>query len=216
MGEIISTYSLDNLIMPVPYDRELFYDEQISATEKGIEPAKAVGVFATLIFTEGKELILQKRSNKKRHNPYLIDKTVGGHIQYGDSPYYTAMIETVQELRVPSVVLRKEENFERTLGLLKKSLESTAVLTLAYQDVLTLDHFIDGKRIPIVKNIWLFFGIYSGPMKPIDREASGVLYYDLPALEEEMKRMPDLFTPDLHFFMQRFKPEITEFLKILK
>lgn len=215
MDEIISTYSLDNLTNPIPYERELFYDEHVVAAEKGIAPSRAVGVFSTLIFSEGKELILQKRSNKKRHNPYLVDKTVGGHIQYGDSPYYTAMVETVQELRVPSVVLRDKENFERTLGILQKSLESTAILKLFHQGLHVLDQFIGGKRVPVAKNIWSFMGIYSGGMKPVDREASGILYYELDALYEEMARMPDIFTPDLHFYMDRFKPEITEFLKIL-
>ena len=47
------------------------------------------------------------------------------------------------------------------------------------------------KKITIANNVFLFFGIYGGTMKPADREASGVLYYELDVLREEMKKMPE-------------------------
>lgn len=213
--EIVTTYHLDKPWDPHPMERKHFYDEQIKEFKKNGKPSKAVGIFDVFIFTERKELILQKRSAKKRHNPFLIDKTVGGHIQYGDSPYYTAMVETVQELKAPSVVLREEEHFENTYKTLRENLESTAIMKMINKDIYFLDKVINDEKITIANKVHLFFGIYSGGIKPVDREASGILYYELDTLKEEMKRMPELFSHDLHFFLGKFEKEIDNFLKVL-
>ncbi|MFH1291867.1 MAG: NUDIX domain-containing protein [bacterium] len=215
MPEIATVYNIANPCEPYPMERESFYDEQIKLYKKGRQPEQAIAIFDVLLFNTKKEIILQKRSHSKRHNPYLIDKTVGGHIQYGDTPYYTAMIETVQELRIPSVVLREEENFKYMLKKPDKSLESTALLKLIDNNIYMLDNFMDGQRITTAKNIWMFLGFYDGPVWPVEADVSGVLYYELDVLKDEMKRMPELFTPDLHFMMDKYEFDIKKLLKIL-
>ena len=197
-------------------DRDHFYDEQIAEFRKNGKPNRAVGVFNVLLLTEKGEVILQKRSHNKRHNPYLIDKTVGGHIQYGDTVFYTAMIECVQELKIPTVVLRENEDFRRTLDVLSHSLESVAVLELVDNEIYQLDNFFANERVTIAKNMWLFLGVYGGAVKPVDREASGVLYYEYDVLKEEMKRMPQLFTPDLHFIVDKYNDRIAKVIAELK
>lgn len=212
MPEIINTYNLDDRFHGHPMERDHFYDEQIGEFKNNGKPTRAVGIFDVLLFTEKGEAILQKRSHNKRHNPYLIDKTVGGHIQYGDTVFYTAMIECVQELKIPAVVLREDEDFKRTLDALSRSLESVAVLELVDNNIYELDKFFDGQRITIANNVWLFIGVYGGSIKPVDREASGVLYYELDVLKDEMRRMPQLFTPDLHFIIERYESKIKKIL----
>lgn len=213
--ELVTTYHLDKPWDAHPMEREHFYKEQVAEFKKNGKPSRAVGIFDVLMFTEKKEIILQKRSGNKGHNPFLIDKSVGGHIQYGDSAYYTAMVETVQELRIPSVVLRENENFESTYLTLSKNLESTGVMKHIVRDIFFLDKIINDEKITIANNVDLFFGIYSGGIKPVDREASGVLYYERDVLKKEMKKMPDLFTHDLKFFLEKFEKHIDNFLKIL-
>jgi len=205
MSEIISTYHLNFNPNAHPMDRDHFYKEQAEVFRTTGEPSLAVGIFDVILFTEQKEIILQKRSNRKNHNPYLIDKTVGGHIQYGDSPFYTAMIECVQEMRVPAIVLRQEENFKHTFEILHKSVENAAILELVDNNIYNIDNIINGERITFAKNIWMFVGIYGGPIKPVDREASGILYYELDTLRDEMNHMPELFTPDLHFMLPKYQ-----------
>ncbi len=124
--------------------RDAFYQAQVDSFKRGEKPTQAIGIFDVLLFTENKEIILQKRSPKKSHNPYLIDKTVGGHIQYGDSVFYTAMIESVQELKIPSVTLRDGEDFMRTLTTLRNYLENVAVLELI--DNKSTDQHASGKN----------------------------------------------------------------------
>ena len=125
------------------------------------------------------------------------------------------MIETVQELNIPSVVLRNNEDLKRTYEILDRSLERTAIVELIDHNIYLLDNIIKEEKITFAKNIWMFMGIYSGAMKPTDREASGILYYELDVLKDEMKRLPDLFTPDLHFMLEKYKDDIDRILKIL-
>lgn len=216
MSEYIHSYELDNKFQAASMDRKEFYDKQIEAYKNNGKPTKAVGLFTVLLITEKGDIILQKRSPHKRHNAYLIDKSVGGHIEFGDTVYYTAMLECVQELRVPAVVLRESEGFIRTLGLLKDALESVAVLELIDNNIYQIDTFFDDEKVTIAKNIWFFLGIYGGPIKPVDGEASGVLYYKWEDLLKEMKKSPDIFTPDLHLLTKEFKPQIEELLQTLK
>ena len=61
----------------------------------------------------------------------------------------------------------------------------------------------------------MFVGIYGGAIKPVDKEASGILYYEVDILKDEMRRMPDLFTPDLHFMMPKYEKAFDRLLKIL-
>ena len=215
MAEKISTYTLDNLEDSVPMDRDEFYAEQKEEFRRNGKPSKAVDILVVFLFTEKKEIILQKRSHTKAFNPGLIDKSIGGHMQYGDSAYYTAMVETVQELQVPSMVLRPEEDLQRTYDMVKESLQNTAIIEFVDRDLHYLDKYFDKERITIAQNVSLFFGIYAGNSKPVDREASGILYYELDVLRDEMKDMPKIFTPDMHFYMEKYREQMDRFLKIL-
>ena len=61
----------------------------------------------------------------------------------------------------------------------------------------------------------MFLGVYSGAIKPVDREVSGILYYEWDVLKDEMKNMPQLFTPDLHFMMSKYEGNIKRVLSYL-
>ena len=119
MSELVTTYLLKQSENATPMKREDFYTEQIQAYKTTGSPSRAVEIVQVILFTQEKEIILQKRSSTKRHNPRLIDKTVGGHVTYGDKPNYTVMVETLQELKVPSFVLYTDEDFQKTYTLLK-------------------------------------------------------------------------------------------------
>lgn len=107
--EIIVSPSV-NLYENRPYSRKKFYDEQYVAGES---PKMAIHVISVLLFEPDGGIILQKRSDDKRHNSSLIDKTLGGHIKFGDSDDYTTMVEAIQELLTPSVVLENQEDFQK-------------------------------------------------------------------------------------------------------
>ncbi len=52
-------------------------------------------------------------------------------------------------------------------------------------------------------------------MKNVDKEAKGILFYNLEELEEEMKDFPDIFTEDIFFYFKEYKEKIYDFREFI-
>lgn len=209
--EIVNTYRIDEPETLAPMNRGKFYEEQIESFKKHNRPTRAVDIVGCLIFNPKGEVLLQKRSHSKNHNPGLIDKTLGGHIQYGDVPDYTVMVETIQELQTPSIVLRNKNDFEKTFDLLRGYLGTVSLIKYVDSDIHILPKIIKDERIDIANRLHFYIGVYNGRVKPSDGEAQGVLWYSLEDLEKEMARFPETFTDDIKIFMKRYANQIKEF-----
>jgi isopentenyldiphosphate isomerase len=218
MAELITTYELRDQRIPIPLDREEFYREQIGVYKKTGRPSRVCAVVNLILFSPDGEIILQKRSSEKKHNPGLLDKAIGGHVSYGDSPFYTLIVETIQELRVPSIVLQTPEEFKKTYKLLKSYLEHIAIVKLLDQGIFELKKVFKDpqEEIVIADQVYLFIGVYGGSTKPVDKEASGVLYYNLETLKKEIKESPQNFTSDILFYFDKYSEQINYFLQELK
>lgn len=216
MSEIVNTYLLSKPGQLIPMKRESFYKEQLGVFKKTGKPSRAIEVVQILLFTLDQEIILQKRSNKKKHNAGLMDKSIGGHIQHKSTSTYTVMAETLQELQIPSFVLDSEDDFNKTLKLLHKYLGSAALVQRIDEKIEILPKLFKGERIPIAYKYHFLIGVYNGPVKPIDKEASGILFYNYNSLKKEIKTMPDFFTDDLKYFIDKYNKEINSLLLKLK
>jgi isopentenyldiphosphate isomerase len=216
MGEIITTYDLKKTDVAVPMDRDKFYAEQVKVFKKTGKTTRAIETIMVLIFNLEGELLLQKRSHRKSHNASMIDKTVAGHVTYGDTPLYTVMFESVQELKVPSIVLNTEEEFKKAFKLLRKYMESVALVKYIDTKIMLMERMIKGKKVDIAYKYNFFIGLYNGSVKPVDKEASGVLFYDLKVLAREMKSHPDNFTWDLFYLLKKYDKEIKKIMKMMK
>jgi len=93
MSEIINTYLLDDPETIIPMERKEFYREQIEVYKKTGKPTRANDIIDIFIFNSHQELLVQKRSYDKTHNAGLLDKSIGGHVRYGDSADYSVMVE---------------------------------------------------------------------------------------------------------------------------
>jgi len=213
MNEILNTYLLDKSDVVVPMDRDEFYKEQIAAFNKTGQPSRAVEIVNVFIFNKSGELLVQKRSYSKSHNAGLLDKSVGGHVRFGDTPDFSVMVETVQELQAPSVVLKDFADFKKAYSLFRGYLSTIAVVQQVATKICILDKVIRGEKVKIANKINLYFGVYGGSVRPADREAKGVILYSLDELEKEMKKIPDAFTPDIHFLYAEFGSEMRKFLQ---
>ncbi len=212
MSEIINTYSFAHQEQLIPMDRDEFYAEQIALAESGKPTNKYVEVVHAFLFTEHGELIIQKRSREKKHNSNLLDKSMGWHVRCWDTPSLTVMVETVQELQTPSIVLNTKIDFLKTYKMLEWYLTTTAILQyIATIDVI-MERLIDKKTMHIGNRAHIFFWVYGGKVKNVDREAKGILYYSLDDLVEEMKEFPETFTQDMHFYIKNYLPAMREFL----
>ncbi|MDH4358550.1 MAG: NUDIX domain-containing protein [Candidatus Berkelbacteria bacterium] len=213
MSEIVTTYKINDPDEALPMERDKFYSGQIAKFKKTGKPTKAVGIVDIILFNGEGEVYIQKRSNTKAHNPGLLDKSIGGHLQYGDTAEYTVMVETVQELQVPSINLLTEKDFVKTLILLKEYLITVAVTKHIDTKLFILPKDISDEKINIANMVHLFFGIYKGAIKTVDRESKGTLLYSLDELEQEIAETPEIFTEDLRFFVKEYKPQIKKFIK---
>lgn len=187
IGEAVTTFEVREPEITIPMDRDKFYENQIKTIKKTGKATMGIETMAVFLFNKESEIILQKWSHLKRHNPYLIDKAIGGHIQYGESSFYTTMVETVQELRVTSIILRIGEDFRKTLSLLLSAyLDNIAIIEELDKGTFQLERIIDGAMHVIPHKVHLYIGVYGGATKPVDKEASGVLYYSLDILAKEI------------------------------
>lgn len=216
MSETVATYDIKNPDKVIPMDRAEFYRQQIENYEKGIEPTRAVGVVNVFVFDSVGELFIQKRSNTKAHNAGLFDKSMGGHIRFGDNSDYTVMVETIQELQVPSIVLRTHEDFSKTHDLLSSYLSTVSIIEQIDSQIYSLPKTIKGSKIPILNKVHLYFGVYDGAVSTVDREAKGVVLYSLDDIKGDIKKSPDLFTYDLAFLIKKYHSQIEKFIKIIK
>jgi isopentenyldiphosphate isomerase len=212
-AETITTYLPDRPDVAIPMDRAEFYREQIQLHTSGQQPNRAAGIVNIFIFDSQGELFVQKRSDHKAHNAGLLDKTIGGHIRFGDTNEYTVMVETVQELQVPSITLRTEEDFAKTHDLLKDYLSTVAIIRHIDTELIELNKNIKGQMVPILNKVHLYFGVYDGAVKTVDREAKGVLLYSLADLAKDIETSPALFTDDLHLLLKKYRSDIDKFLK---
>lgn len=215
MSETVITYLLSDPETAIPMDRDEFYAEQIDSFERLGRPTRAVDILDVFIFNRSGELLMQKRSYEKAHNAGLFDKSVGGHIRYGDTPDFSVMVETVQELQTPSIVLRNDFDFEKTIKVLGDYTSTVAIIKYIKTKIFHLDKIIHGKTVTIANRVHLYIGIYDGSTRLVDREAKGILFYTLPELEKEMENFSKAFTTDMHVFFAELRPEMENFLAYL-
>ncbi len=141
-----------------------------------------------------------------------MDKSIGGHITAGDNAPFTAMVETVQELQVPSIVLNNEIDYQKTHNILKDYLKTVAILKHIKTDFIEIPKIIQKESITIGNKTHIYFWLYDGRVKTVDNEAKWILFYDLEELESELEEFPNTFTNDLKHYYKQYKDDIKEFL----
>lgn len=218
MSEYINTYSLKwNNINISPMKRDEFYEEQHRVVLETGGPDKAVDVVYILLFNTDREIYIQKRSSEKWHNPSLLDKTIWGHVRVWDTPDHTVMLETVQELQVPSLVIDHNENYDKNYLILRGYLNTIALVKHIDSSIEIFTRVLpDGTETKHANRYHLYFGIYDGSTRTVDKEAKGVLRYKLDELYTEIEKVPNLFTQDLRFLLEYYEKHIRNFVKEIK
>lgn len=216
-NELVTLYSIyDHAATPISYVRSKFYDEQIEIAQSNKLYQYGVWIINIFLVNRAWEIIIQKRSSHKRHNPNLLDKSIWWHIQRWDPVDYTVMVETVEELQVPSIVIREDDNFEKRYGLLQDYLNTVALVKHIDTKMVQLKKIINKEVVPLYNMTHIFFGVYGWSVKNVDREAKWILYYDIDELVEEMKSTPGLFTDDLHTYVALYGKELREFINFVR
>lgn len=198
------------------YERDKFYNEQILINKEWFELILAVEVVNILLFNKEWDIILQKRANHKNHNAWLYDKSIWWHIQYWDTVEFTVMTESIQELHCPSIVVSKEDDYQKRLELLKGYLWIVSLVKPIISEIATIKKIMKSWPVNVANKYHLFFWVYDGSVRNSDWEVAWVLYYNFDELIWEMERSPDLFTEDLKFIVDKYKDDIVSFIELIK
>jgi len=203
MSEKLEIYDLNENLIEIK-DRVEFYKEIKSEFKKSKKISKQVKRIILLLLNSNGKIILQKRNYSKKENAGLFDKTIGGHVEEGDSYELTLIKECSEELGFPVSILSKKD-FSRALkkidlriiGLLKEiDYQSNFLSTRISKEN---EKFVQ----PYMQTIYM--GYYDGPIEFIDGESSGIQMYTPEELETEIKNNANLFTEDLKIMFKLYK-----------
>lgn len=216
MSEKVNVFLKEQFWEVIVMDRKEFYKEAIQEYKENLTTTKYVEVVNVLLFDENWDLILQKRSLNKWHNPWMLDKTVWGHMKYWESPNFTTMIELVQEIWVPSYILNPSEDFYKYHKILKPFLETTAIVQNISNSFVDTTKIINSEEIKIWNKIHFYMWIYYWAKKNRDSEVKWILYYWFDELKKEIELNPNIFTHDLKFLITKYESEIKELISFIK
>jgi isopentenyldiphosphate isomerase len=206
MAEKLEIYDLKDNLIEIK-DRDLFYNEIKDEFKKTGKVTKQLKRVLLLLMNSKGKIVLQRRNNTKKENPGLFDKTIGGHVDEGDSYELTIIKECSEELGFPVSILSKKD-FNR--ALLKTDLRIIGL----FREIDYQSNFYS-KRIskegdtfaqPYMQTVYI--GYYDGPLQFIDGESSGIQLYTLEELELEIKEKPEKFTEDLKTLFDKYKEYI--------
>ena len=206
-AEIITLYTKDTPHQPQQCERGDYYQNDFT-TYRNHYPA-LIDVF---LFNAHGDMLLQKRSRHKRKNPGRLHTTVGGHINWGESPAFAVTHECMEELGAPSLVFPKAD-YAQAFAKLHPYTKKVALLCEINENY--RDHTNDAieSRRNIKDRIWLYFGRYDGPVEIPDRDCSGYEWIDLATLKNEFASKPEAFTDGIRVFVETHENEMQEFIR---
>ncbi len=199
---------------PQSVGRSEFYKEQVELARKGIEPSKRVEVVQIFITDPRNQTVfISRRSEEKDWNGGLFDKTVGGHLQHGDSVEETVAMEMMQEIAVPCFFPRSHK-FVGTYKKLKRQMNVSALLRhVTTRDVILTKRF-KTEDVKIANRAHLIFGAFAGATNTLDDEAMGVMRFSIPQLQRDLAERPHLYTQEMHFWIGEYGGLLAQFMDI--
>lgn len=205
--EIITLYLKETPDSPIPCARGEYYDNDFT-TYKAHYP----GIIDVFLFNTNGDVLLQKRGRNKRNNPGKLHTSIGGHITWGENAQFSVIHECLEELGAPALVFSQDEYASalETLGSY-----TNKVALLREQGVFFRNypnHPIESLRT-IKDRMWLYFGVYDGPIEIPDRQSAGYEWIDLDTLEKEFQLNPNQFTDGLQLYVETFGSEMREFIQ---
>ena len=163
-----------NVILIDENDNEIGVEEKITAHKKG----NLHRAFSIFIFNSKKELLLQKRSDKKYHSPGLWSNTCCSHPQPG------------KDLKEEA-----ENRLKQEMGISCKLKESFSfIYKIKFENGLT-EHEYDH----------VFIGGYNHDPKPNENEVSDWKWLSLDNLKEDISTNPEKYTYWLKECIDKFK-----------
>ncbi|MBF0125689.1 MAG: NUDIX domain-containing protein [Magnetococcales bacterium] len=172
----------------------------------------AVPVVHVILLTSSGQIRLVQRGDKPE-NPFLWDKTVGGHV-VSDHPHLTrqafddnARKEMAEEIGVENVTIATDDLHYHLLSRSKTlDLQTGALIRMIDHDPWqgAISRVRAGEPWLKRHNVVVYAGIFDGPMRFVDREALDHRLVDRHALMAELQESPWKYADGARIFMQRY------------
>ncbi len=148
-------------------------------------------------------IYLQKRSNYKKQNSWLYDKSVWWHVVNNDSYELTVVKECAEELWFPATIL-SERDFNKSLNVTDLN------IIWIFRQVDFLENFVSTRisldwsiiEQPYITPIYIWY--YDWAIKFVDWESSWIEVFLLDELKEEIQNKPSKFTEDIKFMVNKY------------
>lgn len=208
----LEIYDLEENLIEIN-ERDKFYKKIKDEFRKTKKISKQVKRVLLLLMNSKGKIVIQRRNLTKDENPGLFDKTIGGHVEEGDSYGITLIKECSEELGFPVSILSKKDFLRalkktdlRIIGLFREVDYESNFLSVRFSQ--------DNKKFiqPYMQTVYM--GYYDGPIQFIDGESSGIQLYTSKELEDEIKNNPQLFTEDLKLLFKKYKKYLNPIDKI--
>lgn len=203
MKEELDVYDLKGNFLGFE-EREEFYEKSEKEFSIKGKCSRQVKSVAVLLMNSNGRIYLQKRSDLKKHNPGLYDKTVGGHVTKNNSFNMTLVKECAEELGFPTSVFNPEE-FDKAIKAIDLSVMGIfrkIDQVLNFQSV--RQH---GEAKEYIQPYWqaAYVGYYDGSIKFVDGESSGIEVFSLDKLKQEINKNPNKFTEDIKLIISKYE-----------
>jgi len=212
--EKIKVYNMQNKLLGLKNKFQFYKKLREEFKKKGKATKKVHTIRLFLLNKEGR-LYLSRRSELKKENTLLFDKTIGAHIRKNETPEYTVLREAEEELGFAAVALDKDdfvntlkETDLRLFGVVKK-IETLKNFNAVYK-------YKNKKQVIFPQITTIFIGVYDGPIKFEDSETDIIELFDLSEILQELKEHPEKYTEDLKILIPKYKKEIQKLIKLLK
>jgi len=213
-AELLELYDMQEDLIRVDTRENIYREIEAEYQETGKITKQVRTVRAIIMNTRGR-ILLQKRSEDKKYNAGLYDKTLGGHCNHRQQSNLALVTELAEELEAPGFVC---ENADFLYNLKHINLKVIGMFkNLSYQP--RWMSFRKGNASRGVKDIeqpfmsHFYFGVYDGRFTWADDEVRGMDSFTLEELTANIRDRPEIFTRDLHVMMPMYQPHIEAVLE---
>ena len=183
-------------------DRKLLMQQMRQESELEGDCSFAVPCINLMLVDKKGELYVVQRGDKSE-NPFLFDKTVGGHVSSGESFEETLIRECREEIGVDIIIA---DPFQFPSQLQSTDLYKKAVVKLIdFKIWLASIRQVKGAK-PWLKRVQLaaYMGRYDGDLHFVDGEALSLRKMSRQALGLALQSTPQQYTDDLRWWFEQY------------
>lgn len=216
--ELIKAYNLNNFSTEI-MERDDFYREQIEVFKKTWKPSKAVEIIQLFLFKPNWDIILQKRADNKSHNPWLIDKSVWGHVDIGIATHPNTIIslETAQELWANITMVDDIFQFVQAYKSFRNVGDAIWIGHLLDTKIHKLQKKIDWESITIASKAHIALWVYWWGMTNKDGEVQAFEFMNFDQLISNIKKdkKNNKYTRELGYYLKTYENDIKNLLSVI-